>query len=349
MRGIKYTAKEKKQALDMWLVDKKHYKYVCKKFKCTRVSLWRWKTLYNGTLESLENKSSIPHTKHPTAHTDEELSVIKQAIADNPTMGYIELYGHLRANHAYSRSFGGMSAFIRKNCLRPADSIAEYIKYTPQEYDTPTMLGIKWQMDVKYVPTPCFIGVDGGVGGARFYQYTMLDEATRERFIFAYEKHGMDETKDFILRAIIYFGYVPDTIQTDNGKEFINSKVKKTLRKLSINHQRIKPRTPRHNGKVERSHRNDNTRFYVDLQFGSLSELRGKMAVYLTRSNNIPTSALRDRHGKQTYLTPLQKRAELLEVLAEQNKPEPLRLAKKLKRLDIQELTQMSPPTLKVA
>jgi len=335
MKGVKFTAKEKERALKMWLVDGVHWLKVCKKNKCTRVSLWRWKAMYNGTLESLENIKPVPKGKHPKAHTDSETRTIKGLLDANPTMGYVELYGHLRVKHAYSRSFGGMNAFIRKNCLRPNDSIAEYVKHTPQEYDTPTMLGLKWQMDVKYVPTVCYAGKDGGVGGTRFYQYTMIDEASRERFIFAYDMHGMNETKDFIMRAIIYFGYVPDTVQTDNGKEFINHIVKKCLRRLKINHQRIKPRTPRHNGKVERSHRNDNNRFYVDLQFSDLSELRGKMAAYLVRSNNIPTSALRDRNGKQAWQTPLQKRAELLEILAEQDKPPPLRLANKLSRQDI--------------
>ena len=36
-------------------------------------------------------------------------------------------------------------------------------------YDTPTSLGVKWQMDVKYVPAACYASQDG----QKFYQYTM--------------------------------------------------------------------------------------------------------------------------------------------------------------------------------
>ena len=42
---------------------------------------------------------------------------------------------------------------------------------------------------------------------------------------------------------------------------------------LNIRHQLIRLRTPRHNGKVERSYRNDNERFYKYLSFYSYNDL----------------------------------------------------------------------------
>ena len=48
----------------------------------------------------------------------------------------------------------------------------------------------------------------------------VIDEASRERFIYAYNEHSSYSTIDFTERAIIYFGYAPKTIQTDNGSEF---------------------------------------------------------------------------------------------------------------------------------
>ena len=67
----------------------------------------------------------------------------------------------------------------------------------------------------------------------------------------------------------------------------------------------LKPRTPRHNGKVERSHRNDNERFYNYLKFDSLEDLRRKGKKYLERSNQLPMAVL-------GYKTPLEKRQELI-------------------------------------
>ena len=75
--------------------------------------------------------------------------------------------------------------------------------------------------------------------------------------------------------------------------------------KLDINHHKIRPRTPRHNGKVERSHRNDNERFYSFLSFYSLEDLIKQGTQYLKRSNNIPMQVL-------NYLTPIEMRQKLL-------------------------------------
>ena len=74
---------------------------------------------------------------------------------------------------------------------------------------------------------------------------------------------------------------------------------------LGITHKLIRPRTPRHNGKVERSHRNDNVRFYSTLKFYNYNDLVKQMKAYLIRSNNICSSSI-------GWLTPLQKREQLI-------------------------------------
>ena len=78
-----------------------------------------------------------------------------------------------------------------------------------------------------------------------------------------------------------------------------------SLKELGIKHHKIRPRTPEHNGKVERSHRNDNERFYSFLSFYSLEDLIKQGTQYLKRSNNIPMQVL-------NYLTPIEMRQKLL-------------------------------------
>ena len=150
-------------------------------------------------------------------------------------------------------------------------------------------------MDVKYVPKVCYVGTDGDV----FFKYTMIEEASRKRFIYAYKEQSSDSTVDFVKRAITYFGYAPQTLQTDNGSEFTHTAKTKRVHPLDlfcqkngILHKTIRPRTPWHNGKVERSHRNDQERFYNHLSFYSLDDLQLQMKSYLRRSNDIPMSVL---------------------------------------------------------
>lgn len=106
-----------------------------------------------------------------------------------------------------------------------------------------------------------------------FYQYTCIDEASRQRYLFRYMEHTPENTVDFINICIKFYGFKPKEIQTDNRNEFtFNSpKIKKVhsidklLIELNITHHKIKPRMPKHNGKVERNHRNDNEK-YKELQ-----------------------------------------------------------------------------------
>ena len=77
--------------------------------------MYRWKRLYNGTLESLENGSCRPKTKHPNSQTDEEIKHIQDLIKRNPTIGLNELYGKLRVNYGYTRNPVTLYRFLRKN------------------------------------------------------------------------------------------------------------------------------------------------------------------------------------------------------------------------------------------
>ena len=65
-----------------------------------------------------------------------------------------------------------------------------------------------------------------------------------------------------------FFPFKVECVQTDNGceftKKFVSNKknklsmFEKKLKELGIKYKRIRPFTPRHNGKVERSHRKYN-------------------------------------------------------------------------------------------
>ena len=100
-----------------------------------------------------------------------------------------------------------------------------------------------------------------------------------------------------------------ECVQTDNGFEFTNrfSPSKKHLPTLfeataarpGVRHKLIRPYTPRHNGKVERSHREDQKRFYSCHAFFSLEDFGKQLQIHNRRSNNIPMRPLR-------WLSPLE-------------------------------------------
>lgn len=287
--------------------ETKDIAFVCRRYHISKASLMRWNKQYDGTKESLLPKSHRPHSPHPNAHTEEELSWIKNLHRRNPGIGVCEMYSKLREQHAYSRHPGSLyRVYIRLGYREKVVSTKKKNRHNGH-YDTPAALGIKWQMDVKHVPSACYVGSDG----EKFYQYTMIDEASRERFIYPYKEQSSYSTIDFVKRAIVYFGYAPEIIQTDNGAEFTHTKntkrvhpLDKLCSELHIIHQLIRPKTPWHNGKVERSHRNDQERFYNYLKFYSFDDLLLQMRRYLWRSNRISMAVL-------GWKSPIQKRREI--------------------------------------
>jgi len=139
-------------------------------------------------------------------------------------------------------------------------------------------------------------------------------QATRERFIYPFKEQSSYSIVTFVKMAIKHFGYISEIIQIDNGFEFTHFKDTKRVHpfdklcnELDIKHQLIKPRIPRHNGKVERSHGNDNERFYSNLSFYSYEDLVVQMKKYLYKSNRLPMQTL-------NWLSPIEKRKELLEL-----------------------------------
>lgn len=178
--------------------------------------------------------------------------------------------------------------------------------------------GEKVQIDVKEVPYSCRRGAVLR-DNKHLYQWTPIDECTRIRFVYGFEEHTPENTVKFLKMLLKVFPFKIQTIQTDNGTEFTYKYISedticpfdRALKVLGINHKLIPPRTPWHNGKVERSHRNDQRYFYDWETFRSVEELNQKLEKHLEWSNNKTMRTLGYKSPKQL----------LKEKLAEFSKP----------------------------
>jgi transposase InsO family protein len=199
--------------------------------------------------------------------------------------------------HGYRRSVVSLYRVMRRIGLQPMP--APKPKYVPKPYEQMLYPGQRVQIDVKYVPSACLVG---DAKGKKFYQYTAIDEYSRLRYIEAFEEKSTYSSAVFLKNMIRFFGFTVECVQTDNGFEFTNrfSQSKRdiptlfetTAAHLGIRHKLIRPYTPRHNGKVERSHREDQKRFYSKHTFFSFADFKMQLEVYRYRSNKIPMRPL---------------------------------------------------------
>ena len=88
------------------------------KFKTNRQYIYRWKRRYNGSIESLRNRSRRPH-HHPNQHTPDEIKLIMDMRRRNPYAGLVVFWVKLR-KRGYTRSIPGLYRFLRKQGIMAA-------------------------------------------------------------------------------------------------------------------------------------------------------------------------------------------------------------------------------------
>ena len=88
--------------------------YVCRKYHISRVSLWRWNKAYNGTKESITDKSHRPKSKHPNAHTNQEIRCIRNYVRRNPRITLCELWIKLKREKGYKRTITALYRVMRR-------------------------------------------------------------------------------------------------------------------------------------------------------------------------------------------------------------------------------------------
>lgn len=282
-----------------------------RKYGVSLSSVKRWSKRYDGTWQSLQERSHRPQ-HHPRQHTEAEEAAIEQAFGKAyMRYGWDGVYAELIKNYSYTRSFSGMYHAATRMGLGWSKKRRQPSR-TARRYPERMVPGEKVQIDVKEVPYCCLKGT-AKRDGKHLYQWTAIDECTRVRYVFGYEEHTPENSVDFLKRLLKAFPFPIQTVQTDNGTEFTYKFISETekcpfdtaLEAAGIVHKLIPPRTPWHNGKVERSHRNDQRYFYDWEKFASVQELNEKLEIHLSWSNNKAMRTL-------GWLSPLDRLAAFL-------------------------------------
>lgn len=267
-----------------------------RRYQTNRMQVKRWRDKYDGTWDSLRNKSRKP-LSHPNQHTEEELELIKRTNQRYGHEGLAQVYVECK-KRGYTRTYDSMCKQIRDRKWNKVKEIPKKrypkSKWKPDEVTYP---GEKVQIDIKYVPREC-IAFDSH--GVRYYQITAIDEFSRSRYSDIVDEKSVTHTARFILDLEKNLGFPVDTVQTDNGREFTNDPdvtdketiFERNLKDLGIKYKKTRPYSPWQNGKVERSHREDQRRFYDKREFKSVDDMLKQHRRYMNREGNIARKVL---------------------------------------------------------
>ena len=243
-------------------------------------SLERWLSDYRKKGESgLEPKSTEP--KKYRIETKIRLKERIISIRKKTKKCSIKIHWQLEKEgiHIHERTIGKIlkkEGLVRKYRIKKIK-----YKYLRAERQAGELI----EIDVKYVP--------GRIANIRYYQYTAIDTASRWRYLKIYDEQSSYNSIQFLKEVMKRFKYKIQAVKTDNGAIFTNyytSMTKrsdmtvKTLHALdlfcrenNIIHYLIDPGKPAQNGTVERSHREDQQKFYEQNKFKSFKDLQIKL------------------------------------------------------------------------
>jgi transposase InsO family protein len=239
----------------------------------SRSTLWRWRRTYRERGVAALASHRDCKRRRLAADTEQEVLRIRRERGYGPQR--IQLY--MERYRGVKISSSTIWNVLRRNKM-PALYMTRYNKPARillRRYQK-SRPGEAIQMDVKFIRNPS--------GRGRLYQFTAIDDCTRYRVIKIYSRNTTKNAIDFFELVRKVFPARIEVVQTDNGPEFTTD-FTFHLDQAGVRHKLIRPRTPRLNGKVERSHRTDEQEFYTKQKFLDEEDLAKKLSSWQREYN----------------------------------------------------------------
>lgn len=287
------------------LTNKLTYREVLKTCPHGKRSLERWVFNFrkNGW-EGLKDISTEPKTQKKETGIEIKERVIE--LRKQTNLCALKLKWRLEKENIYihERTIGKI--LKRENLVRKYHKKKIKYKYIRAERRPGELI----EIDVKYVP--------GTIENKRYFQYTAIDTASRWRYLRIFEEQSNYHSVLFLEDLIQKFPHSIKAIKTDNGFVFTNRytgtykrsdlsprqlhALDKCCAKYNIIHYLIDPGKPAQNGTVERSHREDQEKFYDKNKFKSANDLRNKIFVWNDYYNNLEHCSLGGKTPNEVLL-----------------------------------------------
>ena len=236
----------------------------CRYFGISRKTFYKWLSRYEALGEaSLCDRSRRPKNcpRETSKQTVSKILYLRQ----NYHFGPARIASYLHRYHQIRIAPSSVHRILERHGLSrlPASQKYRAHKKRWKRYEK-RQPGHRLQVDVKFLER---------IPGTRrrLYQFTAVDDCTRIRVLKIFDACNQKTAIQFIDEVIHRLPFRIHVIQTDNGAEF-QSRFHWHLQDKDISHVYITPRTPRLNGKVERSHRTDDQEFYQLLDKDGVSD-----------------------------------------------------------------------------
>ncbi len=281
----------------------------CKRLGISRKTYYKWRTRFRaarGDRQALQDRSRRPHRLRHQVKKALRRRLLQ--LRKRTHLGPARLRALLLARGVKHLPSVATIATVLKRA-----GLTRRHRRKPKRYRRVFVVprpGDLVQLDVKFVPSL--------VEGHRLSQYTAIDCGTRLRLVAFSDALSIAASKAFAPFVLSTFPFPVRLVQTENDSIFthwdtagpkppLDRPVKAhpftpMCAQFGAGHRLIPPRTPRLNGKVERSHQTDDQEFYHLRPYATRAELQQAFARWLWHYNHSRVHTGAQMQGR----TPLQ-------------------------------------------
>lgn len=299
---ISPEAKRRLKWMDYYRSHGRNAQLTCRHFAISPDTFYRWKRRFKpGLLFTLESYSRKPKTFRKSQVPYDVVQNVTDLRRKNMGLSKYKLSAILKRDCNFSLSPSTIGRILTKRGLIHESVVIKGIKRRKMNWKIPRYRisaehrykypGHLVQIDTKHIL----------VLGQKYYQFTAVDCFTRMGYSKIYKSSGTSCGKDFLVSLLMSFPFKVESIQTDNGHEFLLAFHAECVRR-GINHYFSRPRTPTDNSLVERIIQSTEYELWLfdETITSEVGYLNQKVTAWFDRYNTYRP------HQSLNYLTPME-------------------------------------------
>lgn len=300
--GLSDNAKQRLRITDWYFAHGKNKRLTARHFGVAPNTVYKWLKRSNPrNLKSYESYSTKPHRFRQSLVPLSTIELIKQLRKDDMGLSKYKLATILFRDYGLVVSASTISRVLSKSGLIIESQNIKSIKRKRRiTYSIPRIRASK---QMRYKHPGYLVQVDTKhliILNKKYYQFNAVDCYSKIAYSKVYSNISSINATDFVNSIINFYPFSIESIQTDNGAEYLLHFHQK-LKQENINHYFSHPHTPKDNPMIERFIQTTESELWIFDQNiePNLNYLNHKLTWWIGRYNNYRP------HQSLKYLTPM--------------------------------------------
>lgn len=300
--GLSDKAKQRLKITDWYFAHGQNKRLTARHFGVAPNTVYKWLNRSNlRNLKSYESYSTKPNRFRQSRLSLTTINLINQLRKEAMGLSKYKLATILLRDHQLTISASTIGrVLIKSGLIRESQNIKSLKRRRRINYSIPRVRASK---QARYQHPGHLVSVDTKhlrLLGKKYYQFNAIDCYSKLAYSRIYSSISSTNATDFVKSLISFFPFPIESIQTDNGAEYLLY-FHQELKRRNINHYFSYPNTPKDNPMVERFIQTTETELWMfdDQMVPEVEYLNQKLTWWLGRYNTYRP------HQSLHYLTPM--------------------------------------------